>query len=91
MLRRLFVSVVLLALLIGCAANHESAFLSMPVNGVDIAYQVKGQGDPLLMVMGYGGTMDVWEPALVDALAKHYQVILFDNRNVGRSSTSLNL
>lgn len=88
MVRRLLVSLVFLVLLAGCAVRQESAVRSLPVNGVEIGYHVKGQGDPLLMIMGYAGTMDVWDPALVDALAKQYQVIVFDNRNVGRSTTS---
>jgi len=40
------------------------------------------------MIMGYAGTMDVWDPALVQSLAQSYQVILFDNRNMGYSSSS---
>ena len=35
------------------------------------------------MVMGYAGMMDVWDPALTDALARRHRVVLFDNRGAG--------
>jgi pimeloyl-ACP methyl ester carboxylesterase len=33
--------------------------------------------------MGYGGTMESWDPRFVDALAKHYRVVILDNAGVG--------
>ena len=84
-MRKLIACLLLLALL-GCSDTSEIRFVH--VNGVDLGYRTMGQGEPLLMIMGYAGTMDAWEPALVDELAESYQVILFDNRNVGHSSTS---
>lgn len=86
MLRHCVANLVILVFLTGCASRQEVN--TVHVNGVDIGYRIKGQGEPLLMIMGYAGTMDVWDPVLVDRLAEKYQVILFDNRNVGRSSTS---
>jgi pimeloyl-ACP methyl ester carboxylesterase len=34
-------------------------------------------------MMGYGGTMETWDPRFVDALAKHYRVVIFDNAGIG--------
>ncbi len=90
-MRRFLVCLVLLFLLAGCAARSTtpvSTTGTLSVNGVEIAYRSLGKGEPLLMIMGYAGTMDAWDPALVDSLAKSYRVILFDNRNVGSSGTS---
>ncbi len=56
------------------------------VNGVEIGYRVFGEGPPLLMITGYGGTMDVWPNELVEKLAASHQVILFDNRGMGYST-----
>ncbi|MDD3289089.1 MAG: alpha/beta hydrolase [Alphaproteobacteria bacterium] len=58
------------------------------VNGVTIAYRMVGEGTPLLLVMGYGGTMDVWAPEMVAELAKTRRVIMFDNRGMGYSSAT---
>lgn len=86
MLRKLCVCLILVVSLFGCADDREVR--TIHVNGVDIGYRMMGQGEPLLMIMGYGGTMDAWDPVLVSELARNWQVILFDNRNVGYSSTS---
>jgi pimeloyl-ACP methyl ester carboxylesterase len=56
------------------------------VNGVKLAYYIKGNGKPLLMINGFLSTMSLWDPALLDRLAKKHTLILFDNRGVGFSS-----
>ena len=35
--------------------------------------------------MGYGWTMEGWDPRLVHALARHNRVVMFDNSGVGRT------
>jgi pimeloyl-ACP methyl ester carboxylesterase len=35
--------------------------------------------------MGYGWTMEDWDPRLVHALAQHNRVVMFDNSGVGRT------
>lgn len=45
-----------------------------------------GDGEPLLMVMGYACPMDVWDYDLIADLAKHRKIIMFDNRGVGSST-----
>lgn len=90
-MRRVSVFLVLLFLVSGCAARSVTPKIdagTVNVNGVDIAYRMQGAGEPLLLVMGYAGTMDAWDPALVASLAKSNRVILFDNRNMGCSGTS---
>lgn len=56
------------------------------VGDVTLAYYVRGQGKPLVMVNGYISTMSLWDPLLIEELAKHHQLILFDNRGVGLST-----
>lgn len=51
----------------------------------DIHYEIIGEGEPLLLVAGLGGSASYWGPN-VAALAEHYQVILHDHRGTGRSS-----
>lgn len=50
-----------------------------------VGYRIVGSGPPLVLVMGYAGTMEVWDPRFVDALAKHYRVVIFDNAGVGQT------
>ncbi len=56
------------------------------VNGVELAYRTVGAGKPLLLVMGYSGTMEMWAPELIQELAADRQVIMFDNRGMGESA-----
>lgn len=48
-----------------------------------VGYRVLGSGPPLVMIMGYGGTMEAWDPRFVDALSQHHRVVIFDNAGVG--------
>lgn len=52
----------------------------------DVGYREVGQGSPILLIMGYGGSMDDWSPAFVDLLAAHHTVVVFDNAGVGQTS-----
>jgi pimeloyl-ACP methyl ester carboxylesterase len=54
--------------------------------GVEIAWESRGEGDPVLLVMGLGGRAADWNDAFVDALARDRRVVLFDNRGTGTSS-----
>jgi len=54
-------------------------------NGIDVYYEEHGEGDPLLLIMGWGGNAATWRPQL-RGLAERFRVIVFDNRGVGRTS-----
>ncbi|CAH2713429.1 Non-heme bromoperoxidase BPO-A2 [Neobacillus rhizosphaerae] len=59
----------------------------MPItnaNGIDLYYEVHGEGDPLLLIMGLSLHSKSWFRTL-PALREHYKVIIFDNRGVGHS------
>jgi len=53
-------------------------------NGVKIYYEVKGKGDPLVLIMGFGADGSVWEKHLRE-YEKHFKCIVLDNRGVGKS------
>jgi pimeloyl-ACP methyl ester carboxylesterase len=55
-------------------------------NGQELYYEVHGKGQPLLLVMGIGYDSTLWTLAQVPALCQTFQVIIFDNRDAGRSS-----
>jgi hypothetical protein len=48
-----------------------------------VGYRVIGSGPPLILIMGYAGTMETWEPQFVDTLAKRNRVVIFDNAGIG--------
>lgn len=54
--------------------------------GTKLYWEEYGSGDPILMIMGLSFTLDMWF-RITPALSKHYRLILFDNRGIGRSDT----
>ena len=54
------------------------------VNGININYKVEGQGEPLILVMGFTGTQGLWF-FQTRAFKKYYKVVTFDNRGVGKT------
>jgi pimeloyl-ACP methyl ester carboxylesterase len=59
----------------------------MPIttaNGIDLYYEVHGEGEPLLLIMGLSLSSKSWFRT-IPALSKQYKVIVFDNRGVGVS------
>lgn len=58
---------------------------SVQIGDIKMSYRRYGHGHPLVMIMGYGSTMNLWEPGLVTALASHFEVIVFDNRGMGNT------
>ena len=53
-------------------------------NELDIYYEVHGDGRPLVLISGLSYTHWQWH-RMAPELAAHFQVILFDNRGVGRT------
>jgi pimeloyl-ACP methyl ester carboxylesterase len=83
------ISISLLALFL-CGTSR--AQLQLPpeghlaaVNGMEMYYEVRGQGQPLVLLHGFNASGQVWAPFLVE-FAKQYKVILPDLRGHGRSS-----
>lgn len=69
--------------------THQTApTLFTEVNGVRVAYRRFGSdtGIPVVFLQHFAGTMDSWDPAVVDGFADEREVILFDNIGVSRSS-----
>ena len=58
---------------------------AVSVNGIDLYYVEVGTGEPLLLLMGFGGDHLSWGFQL-NAFAARHRVISFDNRGSGRSS-----
>ena len=58
------------------------------VNDIQIYYEVKGEGFPLVMINGMNDNLDCWNPCLTGALSKKLKLVLFDTRGAGRTDVS---
>ncbi len=94
-MKRTVIAASLLAAVALCAGSAAAEAGFRPkikhaeVNGVSLAYYMRGHGKPLLMINGFMSSMSLWDPALLTALEKHHTLILFDNRGVGLSTDTV--
>lgn len=57
------------------------------VNGVDIAYELEGEGEEtIVLVNGLADTLETWVLQMDALLGAGYRVLRFDNRGVGRTT-----
>ncbi|MBN7776249.1 alpha/beta fold hydrolase [Nitratireductor aquimarinus] len=61
-----------------------SEFGIAEINGGAIRYRLTGEGAPLLLVSGLGGTAGFWDP-FCDALQGPWRILRFDQRGCGQS------
>jgi len=55
------------------------------IRDIQIYYEEHGQGPPLIMILGLGQDIATWEFQIVE-LSRHARLIVFDNRDSGKSS-----
>jgi pimeloyl-ACP methyl ester carboxylesterase len=53
-------------------------------NGIQLAYEERGEGDPLVLIMGLGADGQVWD-LHAQEYAKRFRCFLVDNRGTGQS------
>jgi pimeloyl-ACP methyl ester carboxylesterase len=61
-------------------------FEKLQVDGAEIAYHRIGNGRPLVVLNGFAATSTDWDPLFIDRLASSNELILLDNRGIGRSA-----
>jgi pimeloyl-ACP methyl ester carboxylesterase len=69
--------------------THQTAPTQfVEANGIRFGYRRFGRvnGVPLVFNQHYLGTLDYWDPAVTDGLARDREVLLFDNAGVSSSS-----
>ena len=59
-------------------------------NGIRLYYEAHGQGDPLVLIAGMGADHRSWFPQIRE-FERHYRVITFDNRGIGRTERTQGL
>ena len=57
------------------------------IGDIELYYEENGQGQSLMMVLGLGQDVATWG-FQISELSKHLRLIVFDNRDTGKSSRS---
>jgi len=57
---------------------------TVKVNDINIYYETHGEGEALVLIMGYGGSSGQWFRQ-IPGLSQDYCVVAFDNRGTGQS------
>ena len=72
----------------GDASNTTASTQFIETGLETYAYRRFGRGapPPLIFLQHFTGTLDNWDPAVTDALARGREVILFESAGVGRST-----
>ncbi|MGA5466414.1 alpha/beta fold hydrolase [Mycobacterium sp. NPDC050041] len=65
--------------------ERELGMAILEVPGCALHYDVRGRGEPLVLVHGTGADATTWDP-VIDLLAADHQVITYDRRGYGRST-----
>ena len=59
------------------------------IGEIELYYEEHGSGEPLIMVLGLGQDIATWG-FQIEELSKHIRLIVFDNRDAGKSSRCSN-
>ena len=57
---------------------------TVKVNGIDLAYEVRGEGLPLVLAHGYTASKEMWD-AQIGPFSERYRVVVYDSRGHGES------
>lgn len=88
-----FVTLLLLALSNGPArcqidyGSNKAAGKYIDVNDIKVYYEIYGEGEPLLLLHGNGGSIDNFVYQIPE-LSRHFKVIAVDSRAQGKSTDS---
>lgn len=56
------------------------------VGDIELDYERRGRGEPLLLIMGMSGTRAHWSERFLRLLERDFELIVYDHRGVGASS-----
>lgn len=55
------------------------------LNGIDINYEVQGEGPPLVLTHGYSASLEMWRDQVPTLSAKH-RLVIYDTRGHGKTT-----
>ena len=68
-------------------ALPELKYLVQQTKNGQVGYSTIGIGQPLILVVGYSGTLCHWNAGFIEGLSKYYTLYMIDNRKIGLSDS----
>ena len=90
-MRKAMIPIILLSLSLQCGMTSPLQAQEGPevrvysINGFEMYVEISGHGEPLLLVHGWSGNADYFEP-LLEELSAHFRLIIPELRGHGRST-----
>jgi|CXWL01.1.fsa_nt_gi pimeloyl-ACP methyl ester carboxylesterase len=60
------------------------------LNGIDINYEVHGEGTPLVLTHGYSASLEMWREQ-VGPLSSMYRLVIYDTRGHGKTTAPVDM
>lgn len=57
------------------------------VGDISVKYNIQGEGDPIVLINGFGNHLESWNSSFIEKLKEKHTVITFDNRGVGNTTS----
>ncbi len=57
-------------------------------DGVKLRYEVRGEGEPLALIMGFGGAGRAWGEPFLKLMEARFKIFVIDNRGTGESDSA---
>src|ERR1700758_4908612 len=54
-------------------------------DGLKLRYEIRGNGDPVALIMGFSGSGRAWGEAFLSGMEKRFKIFVIDNRGTGES------
>jgi 3-oxoadipate enol-lactonase len=58
------------------------------IDGLKLRYEIRGAGDPVALIMGFGGSGRAWGEAFLKLMEARFKIFMIDNRGTGESSSA---
>jgi proline iminopeptidase len=84
-LQEIIFLLLFLIFIISCEVYSQTSGAYATVNGAKLWYEIKGSGDPVVLIPGGPGNSHIYLTPWFDELAKHHTVIYFDAFGRGNS------
>jgi pimeloyl-ACP methyl ester carboxylesterase len=67
---------------------QDLVYTNIATKSGNVGYVELGHGVPLILLVGYSGTLFHWNKQFIEELSKHFTLYLLDNRKVGLSDSN---